>query len=116
MKARLFQTFRREYENFAQKPGEPVEEMYGRFQVVINKLRANKSATDYFPTDHEQALMLLHMLDPKVWEVSMFGTDSTPRGTSHGAFRMELDRHVARLFARNEMNMRVYIGSGHWKA
>ena len=63
-------TFRREYENFAQKPGEPVEEMYGRFQVAINKLHANKSATDYFPTDHEQALKLLHTLDPKIWEVT----------------------------------------------
>ena len=70
VKARLFQTHRREYENFTQKPGESVEEMFGRFQSVINKLRANKSATDYFPTDHKHALKLLHTLDPKVWETT----------------------------------------------
>ena len=44
--------------------------MYGRFQLVINKLRANKCATYHLPSDHEQALKLLHMLDPKVWEVT----------------------------------------------
>ena len=32
VKARLFQTHRREYENFVQKAGESVEEMFGRFQ------------------------------------------------------------------------------------
>ena len=32
VKARLFQTHRREYENFTQKPGESVEEMFGHFQ------------------------------------------------------------------------------------
>jgi hypothetical protein len=70
VKACLFQTHMREYENFTQKPGESVEEMFGRFQSIINKLRVNKSATDHFPTDHEQALKLLHTLDPKVWETT----------------------------------------------
>ena len=67
MKARLFQTYRHEYENFSQKPGESVQEMFTRFQSGINKLRANKGTEDHLPTDHEQALKLLHMLDPKVW-------------------------------------------------
>ena len=67
VKARLFQTHRREYENFVQKAGESVEEMFGRFQSTINKLRANMCETDHLPTDHEQALKLLHLLDPKVW-------------------------------------------------
>ena len=31
VKARLFQTHRREYENFTQKPGESVEDLFGRF-------------------------------------------------------------------------------------
>ena len=67
VKARLFQTHRREYENFTQKPGESVEDLFGHFQSIINKLRVNKSATDHLPSDHEQALKLLHTLDPKVW-------------------------------------------------
>ena len=31
VKARLFQAHRREYENFTQKPGESVEDLFGRF-------------------------------------------------------------------------------------
>ena len=49
--------------------------MFDHFQSVINKLRANKSATDYFPTNHEQALKLLHTLDPKVWETTASAID-----------------------------------------
>ena len=44
--------------------------MFGHFQSIINKLWANKSATDHLPSDHEQALKLLHTLDPKVWETT----------------------------------------------
>ena len=66
VKARLFQTHRREYENFSQKPGESVQEMFTHFQSGINKLRANKGTEDHLPTDQEQALKLLHTLDPKV--------------------------------------------------
>ena len=53
IKAWLFQTYRREYENFTQKAGESMEDLFGRFQSIINKLRANKSTTDHLPTDHE---------------------------------------------------------------
>jgi len=53
VKAWLFQTYRREYENFTQKPGESVEEMFGRFQSVINKLRANKNVDDHFPVTYD---------------------------------------------------------------
>ena len=67
VKARLFQTYLREYENFSQKPGDSVQEMFTRFQSGINKLRANKGTEDHLPTDLEQALKLLHTLDPKVW-------------------------------------------------
>jgi len=70
VKASLFQTHRSEYENFTQKPGESVAEMFDHFQSIFNKLRANKSLTDHLPTDHEQVLKLLHTLDPKVWETT----------------------------------------------
>ena len=53
VKARLFQTYRREYENFTQKPGESVVDMFTRFQSGINKLRANKGVEDHLPSDHE---------------------------------------------------------------
>ena len=70
VKARLDPTLCTFEAQFTQKPGESVEEMFGRFQSVINKLRVNKCSTDHFPTDHEQALKLLHTLDPKVWETT----------------------------------------------
>ena len=41
--------------------------MFIWFQSGINKLRANKGVEDHLPSDHEQALKLLHTLDPKVW-------------------------------------------------
>ena len=80
VKARLFQTHRREYENFTQKPGESVDGMFDRFQSIINKLRINKSATNYFPSDHEQALKLLHTLDPNIWETT---TSAIVEGSSY---------------------------------
>ena len=49
------------------RSGGSIEEMFGHSQLVINKLHANKSVMDHFPTDHDQALKLLHTLDPKVW-------------------------------------------------
>ena len=40
IKARLMETYRREYENFVQKPGESVDCLFGHFQSIINKLCA----------------------------------------------------------------------------
>src|SRR5579871_6523417 len=36
VKARLFETFRREYENFVQLPSESVETLFSRFQLCVN--------------------------------------------------------------------------------
>ena len=44
--------------------------MFSHFQLITNKLRTNKCAADHMPTDHEQALKLLCMLDQKVWTVT----------------------------------------------
>ena len=41
VKARLVGTFRREYENFMQKLGESIDDLFGRFQSIINKLHVN---------------------------------------------------------------------------
>src|SRR5579883_2009473 len=43
VKARLFETFRREYENFVQFPGESVETLFSRFQSCVNRMRENNS-------------------------------------------------------------------------
>ena len=50
--ARLIETYRREYENFVQKPGEIVDALFGYFQSIINKLRANSTAAALQYTDH----------------------------------------------------------------
>ena len=53
IKARLIETYRREYENFVQKPGEIVDALFGRFQSIINKLRANSVVAALQYTDHQ---------------------------------------------------------------
>ena len=44
VKARLFETHRREYENFTQGLGESIDDMFSRFQSIVNKVSANRSA------------------------------------------------------------------------
>ncbi|WVZ91052.1 hypothetical protein U9M48_037274 [Paspalum notatum var. saurae] len=71
IKARLVETYRREYENFVQKPGESVDDLFGRFQSIINKLRVNSDPTALPYTDHQQAVKLLYALDRKIWEIKV---------------------------------------------
>ena len=63
VKARLFETHRREYENFTQGPGESIGDMFSRFQSILNKVNANRSADALEYTEHEKALKLLYALD-----------------------------------------------------
>ncbi|CAN6237536.1 unnamed protein product [Urochloa humidicola] len=65
VKAMLFETYRREYENFSHLQGESVDVMYQRFMALVNKMKANIVQLPY--TDHDRALKLLHALDRKVW-------------------------------------------------
>ena len=69
MKARLFETHRREYENFTQEPGESIGLMFSRFQSIVNKVNVNRSAGALEYTEHEKALMLLYALDRSVWDL-----------------------------------------------
>jgi hypothetical protein len=69
VKTRLFETYRREYENFTQLAGETIESMFSRFQSIVNKMRANKAQLPY--SDHERVLKLLHALDRRVLEVKV---------------------------------------------
>ena len=53
VKARLFETHRREYENFTQGPGESIDDMFSQFQSIVNKVNANISADALEYTEHE---------------------------------------------------------------
>jgi hypothetical protein len=49
--------YKHEYENFSQSDGESIDVMLSRFQMIVNKMRANKAQLPY--DDHERALKLL---------------------------------------------------------
>jgi hypothetical protein len=65
VKARLFVSYRMQYENFTQLPGEDIDAMLQRFTVIVNNMKAN--VEDFPYTEHDQALELLRILDQNVW-------------------------------------------------
>jgi hypothetical protein len=65
VQARLFATYRREYENFTHLPGESIDAMFQCFMVIVNNMRANVVVLPY--DDHDRAVKLLHSLDRTVW-------------------------------------------------
>jgi hypothetical protein len=65
VQARLFATYRREYENFTHLPGESIDAMFQCFTVIVNNMRANVVVLPY--DDHDRAVKLLYSLDRTVW-------------------------------------------------
>ena len=65
VKIRLFETYRREYDNFMQSPGESIKNLFAQFLSLVNKMKANITVMPY--DDHARALKLLHALDLDVW-------------------------------------------------
>jgi hypothetical protein len=65
VQARLFVSYRREYENFTHLPGESIDAMFQCFTVIVNNMRANVVVLPY--DDHDRAIKLLHSLDCTVW-------------------------------------------------
>jgi hypothetical protein len=65
VQARLFTTYRREYENFTHLPSESIDAMFQRFMVIVNNMRANVVMLPY--DDHDRVVKLLHSLDRTVW-------------------------------------------------
>jgi hypothetical protein len=61
VQARMYATYRREYENFTHLPGESIDALFQRFTVVVNSMRANVDVLPY--DDHDRAVKLLHSLD-----------------------------------------------------
>jgi hypothetical protein len=66
VQARLYATYRREYENFTHIPGESIDALFQRFTVVVNNIKANVDVLPY--DDHDRAVKLLHTLDRTVWD------------------------------------------------
>jgi hypothetical protein len=64
VQARIYATYRREYENFTHLPGESIDALFQRFTVVVNNMRANVDVLPY--DDHDRAIKLLHLLDRTV--------------------------------------------------
>jgi hypothetical protein len=65
VQARMYVTYRREYENFTHLPSEFIDALFQRFTVVVNNIRANVDMLPY--DDHDRAVKLLHLLDRTVW-------------------------------------------------
>jgi hypothetical protein len=65
VQARMYATYRREYENFTHLPSESMDALFQRFTVVVNNMRANVDVLPY--DDHDRAIKLLHLLDRTVW-------------------------------------------------
>jgi hypothetical protein len=65
VQARMYATYRREYENFTHLPSESIGALFQRFMVVVNNMRANVDVLPY--DDHDRAVKLLHSLDCTVW-------------------------------------------------
>jgi hypothetical protein len=60
VQARMYATYRREYEKFTHLPGESIDASFQRFMVVLNNMRANVGVLPY--DDHDSADKLLHGL------------------------------------------------------
>jgi hypothetical protein len=65
VQARMYASYRREYENFTHLLGESIDDLFQRFTVVVNNMRANVDVLPY--DDHDRAVKLLHSLDRTVW-------------------------------------------------
>jgi hypothetical protein len=65
VQARMYATYRREYENFTHLPRESIDALFQRFTMVVNNMRANLDVLLY--DDHDRAVKLLHSLDCTVW-------------------------------------------------
>jgi hypothetical protein len=65
VQARMYATYRIEYENFTHLLGESIDALFQRFTVVVNNMRANVDMLPY--DDHDRAVKLLHSLDRTFW-------------------------------------------------
>jgi hypothetical protein len=64
--ARMYVTYRREYENFTHLPSESINALFQRFTVAMNNMRANVDVLPY--DDHDRAFKFLHSVDCTIWD------------------------------------------------
>jgi hypothetical protein len=57
-------TYNRQYQTFAQKPGESLDDWFARFESIVSSLR---SSDPLAYSDNEHAKQLLYALDDYVW-------------------------------------------------
>jgi hypothetical protein len=55
VQARMYATYRREYEHFTHLPSESIDALFQRFTVVVNNMRANVDVLPY--DDHDRAVV-----------------------------------------------------------
>jgi hypothetical protein len=60
VQARMYVTYRREYENFTHLPGESIDALFQSFTVVVNNMRDNVDVLPY--DDHDRAVKLCQMM------------------------------------------------------
>jgi hypothetical protein len=65
VKARMFVTYRREYENFTHLSCESIDIMFQRFTMIVNNMRASVTMLPY--DDNDRVVKLQHLLDRTVW-------------------------------------------------
>ncbi|XP_066380053.1 uncharacterized protein [Miscanthus floridulus] len=68
VKNRKFEIHRKEFDAFCQLPSESIDDMFARFQVIVNKMKAMNSNMPY--DDHARALRLLHLLNDE-WDMKV---------------------------------------------
>ncbi|XP_072146346.1 uncharacterized protein [Setaria viridis] len=68
VKNRKFEIHRKEFDAFCQLPSESIDDMFARFQVIVNKMKAMNRNMPY--DDHARALRLLHSLNDE-WDMKV---------------------------------------------
>jgi hypothetical protein len=62
VQARMYATYRREYENFTHLPGESIDALFQRFTVVVNNMRANVDVLPYDDPDRAASSYTLRIV------------------------------------------------------
>ncbi|XP_022683469.1 uncharacterized protein LOC111257696 [Setaria italica] len=123
VKARLFETYRREYENFVHLPSESADALFQRFLAIVNKMKANITILPY--TDHNRALKIIHALDHEVWGTKVDAIIESPNyktlSTDELFAKLKSTEVDKRLRAKqgsptNPSSMALMSGSGQPKA
>jgi hypothetical protein len=65
-------TYNRQYQTFAQKPGESLDDCFARFESIVSSLR---SCGPLAYSDSERAKQLLYAFDDRVWGMKIIALE-----------------------------------------